>query len=436
MSLSVGIVGLPNVGKSTLFNALLKRQQAYVANFPFATIEPNVGIVPVPDNRLQKLSEVVKNEEKMNSLPPIVPATVEFVDIAGLIAGASKGEGLGNKFLSHIRETSAICHVLRVFSDPTVIKEGSSNPESDFEVVETELKLADLQTLEKQPTFADVSRSKKDPSDPELARAKVTDKLREALEKGVPAREVNLNEEEEKIAKTLNLLTSKPILVVLNVDEDDLRRSDEVASYFAERLKVNPDCVVAICAKTESELSSLDENDQKAYLADLDISESGLERLIRKAFSTLWGARTTLSKPAAKKSLPKRSKRCSIGWKVSSRRRSSAGAGRCICASPAMRPWWWRDPAWRWSNSTRSRASNPSSPPSTRWSSAMGATAPSSSTCCQTSPPTGSATPCWPTGSSSPVRTSMTLAAWRPSHCSRTAMRLRRWPPSPRPPRW
>jgi len=287
MSLSVGIVGLPNVGKSTLFNALLKRQQAYVANFPFATIEPNVGIVPVPDNRLQKLAEVVKNEEKTNSLPPIVPATVEFVDIAGLIAGASKGEGLGNKFLSHIRETSAICHVLRVFSDPTVIKEGSSNPESDFEVVETELKLADFQTLEKQPTFADVSRSKKDPNDPELARAKVTDKLREALEKGVPAREVNLNEEEEKIAKTLNLLTSKPILVVLNVDEDDLRRSDEVASYFAERLKVNPDCVVAICAKTESELSSLDENDQKAYLADLGISEFGLERLIRKAFSTL-----------------------------------------------------------------------------------------------------------------------------------------------------
>lgn len=287
MSLSVGIVGLPNVGKSTLFNALLKRQQAYVANFPFATIEPNVGIVPVPDNRLSKLAEIVKKEENMASLPPEVPATVEFVDIAGLIAGASKGEGLGNKFLSHIRETSAICHVLRFFSDPNVIKEGVKDPESDFEVVETELKLADLQTLEKQPTFLEVSRSKKDLNDPDLMRAKVTDKLKEALGKGIPAREVVLTEEEEKAAKTLNLLTAKPILVVLNVDEEDLKRSEELASYFAERLKVNESQVVVICAKTESELSSLNDEDQKAYLSDLGISEPGLERLIKKAFSTL-----------------------------------------------------------------------------------------------------------------------------------------------------
>ena len=144
MSLSVGIVGLPNVGKSTLFNALLKKQQAYVANFPFATIEPNIGVVPVPDPRLDKLAEVTKEEEKMASFPPEVPATVEFVDIAGLIEGASKGEGLGNKFLSHIRQVDAICFVLRAFSDPDVIKQGVKDPKSDFDILKLELQLSDL----------------------------------------------------------------------------------------------------------------------------------------------------------------------------------------------------------------------------------------------------------------------------------------------------
>lgn len=287
MSLSIGIVGLPNVGKSTLFNALLKRQQAYVANFPFATIEPNIGVVPVNDERLLKLAEIVKSDEKMDFLPPQVPATVKFFDIAGLIAGASKGEGLGNKFLSHIRETSAICHVLRLFSDPEVIKEGVKDPESDFEMVETELELADLEMLEKQPTFLEVSRSKKNVNDSDLARAQVADKLREALKEGISAREVELSDEEKKVAKSLNLLTLKPVLVVLNVDEDDLKRSDEVISYFSERLKVNLDQVVAICAKIESELSSLSEEDQKVYLLDLGVDQSGLERLINKAYSTL-----------------------------------------------------------------------------------------------------------------------------------------------------
>lgn len=148
MSLSVGIVGLPNVGKSTLFNALLKQQQAYVANFPFATIEPNIGVVPVPDKRLKRLSQVIKDSENLDNLPPEVPATVEFVDIAGLIAGAHKGEGLGNKFLAHIREVDAIAHVIRVFKDPIIIKEGSIDPKSDFETVKTELDLADLETVE------------------------------------------------------------------------------------------------------------------------------------------------------------------------------------------------------------------------------------------------------------------------------------------------
>src|SRR3989344_4022172 len=211
MSLSVGIVGLPNVGKSTLFNALLKKQAAYVANFPFATIEPNVGVVPVPDERLKKLAEVVKESECMNQVPPEVPVTVEFVDIAGLIAGASKGEGLGNKFLSHIRETDAVCHVVRLFEDPDIIKQGVVDPVSDFTTIETELALADLQTIEKQ----------KDPGhtpDKELLKKwDIVNKYRDVLSKGLPARTLEIPEEDEKFAKELSLLTNKPILIALNV---------------------------------------------------------------------------------------------------------------------------------------------------------------------------------------------------------------------------
>lgn len=281
MSLSVGIVGLPNVGKSTLFNALLKKQQAYVANFPFATIEPNIGVVPVPDERLTKLAEVTKKSENMASLPPEVPATVEFVDIAGLIAGASKGEGLGNKFLSHIRETSAVCHVVRAFSDPDIVKQGVSNPKTDFEVVETELVLADFQTLEKQ----------KDPGNtPDKDQIKwwsVVTKLKNELQKGISARDVTLTDEEQKFAKQLSLLTVKPILVVLNVDEKDLQGATLQETKFAEELKLNPDQVVVICAKTESELSDLSPEDQKVYMENLGIKKSGLERLIQKAFATL-----------------------------------------------------------------------------------------------------------------------------------------------------
>lgn len=281
MSLSVGIVGLPNVGKSTLFNALLKKQQAYVANFPFATIEPNIGVVPVPDERLSKLAEITKNSENMANLPPEVPATVEFVDIAGLIAGASKGEGLGNKFLSHIRETSAICHVVRAFTDTDIVKQGITDPITDLEVVETELKLADFQTLEKQ----------KDPGntpDKELIKWwGIVTKLKDALQKGVAARDVEFSEEEQKFAKQLSLLTAKPILVVLNVDEKDLRREKEIEKEYAEKLKLNPDQIIVASAKTESELSDLSDEDQKIYMQDLGIEKSGLERLIQKAFATL-----------------------------------------------------------------------------------------------------------------------------------------------------
>ena len=250
MSLSVGIVGLPNVGKSTLFNALLKKQLAYVANFPFATIEPNVGVVPVPDDRLNKLAEVVAKELSPStslgvSLPPEVPAVVQFVDIAGLIAGASKGEGLGNKFLSHIRETSAICFVLRAFTDPDVIKQGVKDPKTDFEVLKLELDLADAETIENH-------KKKKNPDEGELP-----------------------------------LFSKKPFLIVLNVDEGDLKKSMEIEEKYSKELSVGKDQIVVISAKTESELSELSSDDQKVYLADLGVEKSGLERLIQKAFKTL-----------------------------------------------------------------------------------------------------------------------------------------------------
>lgn len=238
MGLSVGIVGLPNVGKSTLFNALLKKQQAYVANFPFATIEPNIGIVPVPDERLEKLADIVEKESSPSttlrtSRPPIVPAVVQFVDIAGLIKGASQGEGLGNKFLSHIREVDAICHVVRAFSDPDIIKQGVTDPKTDFEVVKLELDLADLEHPDAPP------------------------------------------------------FSQKPVLIALNVDENDLKRAGELEEQYAKELNVNKDQIIAICAKTEAELAELPIEDQVAYLKDLGVEKSGLERLIQKAFKTL-----------------------------------------------------------------------------------------------------------------------------------------------------
>jgi len=280
-SLKVGIVGLPNVGKSTLFNALLKKQQAFVANFPFATIEPNIGVVPVPNEKLCELGLVTKESEGMNSLPPEVPATCEFVDIAGLIAGAHKGEGLGNKFLSYIREVDAICHVVRLFTDNDIIKSGSVEPKSDFKTIETELKLADLQTLEKQ----------KDPGNTPNKDLRlwwnVVTKLRESLEKGIAAKLVELNDEEKVIAKQLSLLTLKPILIALNVDESNLVNASEIEQKWAKELAVQNDQVVVISAKIESELASLAVEEQIQYLKDLGVIESGLERLIKKAFSTL-----------------------------------------------------------------------------------------------------------------------------------------------------
>lgn len=280
-SLKVGIVGLPNVGKSTLFNALLKKQQAYVANFPFATIEPNIGIVPVPDSRLSVLSQVIRDSDNLDFLPPEVPATVEFVDIAGLIKGASQGEGLGNKFLSHIREVDAICHVVRFFSDTNIVKQGIVDPKTDLEVVQTELALADLQTIEKQ----------KDPGntpDKELKkRWETVLKLKSILEASFRVDLESFSDDERKIAKEMGLLTIKPILVVLNVDESDLKNRDEIENKYAKEIGLTSDQVIAICARTESELAELSIADQESYLKDLGVEKPGLERLIKKAFFTL-----------------------------------------------------------------------------------------------------------------------------------------------------
>ena len=305
MALSIGIVGLPNVGKSTLFNALLKKQQALAANYPFATIEPNVGVVEVPDRRLEFLAETIASQSSKSQVsisdqfsnfnfqfqnkdkwPPVVPAVVKFVDIAGLVSGAHKGEGLGNKFLAHIRETSVVCHVLRDFSDTNVLREGSSNPKKDFETIETELLMADLATLEKQPNFAKASLGKKEP-DPNAVRAKVVVKLKEAVEAGTPAREVELNDEEEKYAKELSLLTAKPILVAINVDEEGLSKSKQVELEYSKILNIEENQIVVVSAKMESELAGLDADEQQEYLSDLGISQSGLERLIEKAYKTL-----------------------------------------------------------------------------------------------------------------------------------------------------
>ena len=266
MSLKVGIVGLPNVGKSTLFNALLKRQQALVANYPFATIEPNVGVVEVPDERLRVLAEISKSVK-------IVPATVEFVDIAGLVAGASTGAGLGNKFLTHIRDVDVILQVLRDFKDPEIVKEGSVDPKTDYEVIETELILKDLETIQKLKN----SRTQELKTD---ERKKVlVERLWEGLNAGRAARDV-LHEEEVELARDLFLLTMKKEIKVFNVGEDDPRLGNGPAM-------AGDDDNLYICAKIESELSSLSEEDGIAYMKELGIGESGLDRLIRKAYATL-----------------------------------------------------------------------------------------------------------------------------------------------------
>jgi len=262
MSLRVGIVGLPNVGKSTLFNALLKRQQALVANYPFATIEPNVGVVEVPDERLKVLSDISHSGR-------IVPATVEFVDIAGLVAGAATGAGLGNKFLTHIREVDVILQVMRDFEDSEIVKEGSVDPETDYGVVETELILKDLETVSKAIDSKDIKAKGSE------KKKAVVDKLFAGLNEGKPAREILKDEVDFELARDLFLLTAKKEIRVYNVAETDPRLREPMGD------------ALYISAKVESELSSLDEVDAKAYMAELGIKESGLDLLIKKAYSSL-----------------------------------------------------------------------------------------------------------------------------------------------------
>ncbi|MDO8269555.1 MAG: redox-regulated ATPase YchF [Candidatus Levybacteria bacterium] len=280
MNLSVGIVGLPNVGKSTLFNALLKKQAALAANYPFATIEPNVGVVAVPDARLNILADITKLEEGMGELPPLKPAMIEFVDIAGLVKGAHEGEGLGNKFLSHIREVKVIAHVVRAFEDKDVIREGSIGVREDYETITTELILADLDTLEKV--------NDKTLRTDNVLNSAVT-KLKNHMNTGLPARSALLTEGEEAAAKQLSLLTSKPELIVLNVTEGDYQEAkfDEIISEYALTMGMEKANFVVISAKIESELAELGEADAKEYLKELGVEKSGLERLIQKAYEKL-----------------------------------------------------------------------------------------------------------------------------------------------------
>jgi GTP-binding protein YchF len=281
MSLSIGIVGLPNVGKSTLFNALLKQNLALAANYPFATIEPNVGIATVPDDRLAVLAPLVKTTV-------IKPATIEFVDIAGLVRGASLGEGLGNKFLAHIKATSAIAHVLRVFQDSEIIREQAVNPEADLQIVRLELQLADLAVVERQtPPKGSTSSADKKRWQQIAAFKKCLD-----ANQNLSTYMQSLTSPEERLlaetlAKELNLLTSKAEIFILNVSEAELAQSDELIKQWAKKLAVPQSQIVIAAAKVEAELMALTEDEQKLFLSELGIKESGLDRLARVAYATL-----------------------------------------------------------------------------------------------------------------------------------------------------
>ncbi len=279
MPLNCGIVGLPNVGKSTLFNAL-SSNKAEVANYPFCTIDPNVGIVQVPDSRLDKITAFIKPHK-------VISTAMEFVDIAGIVEGASKGEGLGNKFLSHIRLTDAIIHVVRCFDDPNIIHvAGKVDPNSDIDVINTELMLADLESIEKKYTKTEkIARVSSD------AKLKIEfntyKKIYEALKEGIPARAVELTDEEKVYSRDLHLITQKPVLYLANTDEDGMKTKNPWILAVEERAAKEKAQVVQICGALEAEISQLEPVERKEFLKEMGLEEPGLNVLIRGAYKLL-----------------------------------------------------------------------------------------------------------------------------------------------------
>lgn len=277
--MKLGIVGLPNVGKSTLFNSITKAG-AECANYPFCTIEPNVGVVPVPDERLDSLA-------KMYNPQKITHAVIEFVDIAGLVKGASKGEGLGNKFLSHIRETDAICEVVRCFNDSNIVHvDGSIDPVRDIETINLELIFADIETVNKR---LDKARKNLKASKSYQEEVNLLERIKENLENGISARALDYNEDEQKLVKDMFLLTTKPILYIANISEEQMENADtdplvqKVKEYAS---KENAE-VIPLCVKIEEELSGLDDDDKKEMLEALGLEESGLDKVIKKSYDLL-----------------------------------------------------------------------------------------------------------------------------------------------------